>query len=602
MDLDDEEVPVEGLGSLRPDTSAVTLTLQSCDTGLAEPFDLTVPIPLFYGTVDPARIATKLVDKHNVPVYLYPSTEALLTACVDRRWQDCRDNYFDAALESSGRQDNANAWAEFFTKGHADYSTTPSQSAERDFAHIYQTLIHTNHLTTLLQLEQQYASNVSEIVAQRDRALAKQQQKQMRQMDQAVQGLGTTVTDQHVNQLAIKHTERLQVLEANFASELEHVKEMQRKEYRQYLFQLFEEEQSGTPVSPAPMPSSPKREQPSDPVPAAGDAARGADDSQSWGAKAVRRLTGLRSLSSSKQQLDLAATTKGDELSLSDAQRLEESFTVYLGTQRKTMHNIRLLTGDTVELCLHAAASQDSAAAYQQQAQRLLSANYLYSQRLSAVVLLVDNRLNSYSGVKREFAHVCEQSSDFHFSAFDEQLVGLQKTLTRAIEEAHLQQDNPESRRRAWSGRQPTESTQPDLTTGDFYVTKHSNLALAHVAFHLVVDNEVTKDSLNARHPTMIGMRNVIRCAFKNSIRSITIPLLLVSELTEDMSSRWCIRRAELVLKCIKGFVMENSSWGETDSHEIQFVLPKDTPRPLFEQISGLLTTVFRVSGSVLLR
>eukprot|EP00051_Salpingoeca_urceolata_P031164 m.10563 g.10563 ORF g.10563 m.10563 type:complete len:161 (+) comp3813_c0_seq2:187-669(+) len=116
MDLDDEEVPVEGLGSLRPDTSAVTLTLQSCDTGLAEPFDLTVPIPLFYGTVDPARIATKLVDKHNVPVYLYPSTEALLTACVDRRWQDCRDNYFDAALESSGRQDNANAWAEFFTK------------------------------------------------------------------------------------------------------------------------------------------------------------------------------------------------------------------------------------------------------------------------------------------------------------------------------------------------------------------------------------------------------------------------------------------------------------------------------------------------------
>lgn len=33
--------------------------------------------------------------------------------------------------------------------------------------------------------------------------------------------------------------------------------------------------------------------------------------------------------------------------------RMEESFTVHLGTQRKTMHNLRLMTGVCVCVCVH---------------------------------------------------------------------------------------------------------------------------------------------------------------------------------------------------------------------------------------------------------
>lgn len=42
-------------------------------------------------------------------------------------------------------------------------------------------------------------------------------------------------------------------------------------------------------------------------------------------------------------------------------------------------------------------------------AKRLMTAMSLYSSSLSAVVLTVDNRLSSHTGVKKQFASVCEE-------------------------------------------------------------------------------------------------------------------------------------------------------------------------------------------------
>ena len=88
-----------------------------------------------------------------------------------------------------------------------------------------------------------------------------------------------------------------------------------------------------------------------------------------------------------------------------------------------------------------------------------------------------------------------------------------------------------------------------ELAHGDFYVTKHSNLADVQVVFHLAaVEQEVmlclrlcqpftafqlSSDSFNTRSPTIAGLRNIIRYAFQNNIYTLTLPLLLVTELTE---------------------------------------------------------------------
>lgn len=71
------------------------------------------------------------------------------------------------------------------------------------------------------------------------------------------------------------------------------------------------------------------------------------------------------------------------------------------------------------------------------------------------------------------------------------------------------------------------------FNSGDFYVTRHSNLAQVHVVFHLVTDDTVGKTNITSRHPIIIGLRNVLLSAATHNITTLTIPLLMVHELTE---------------------------------------------------------------------
>ena len=41
------------------------------------------------------------------------------------------------------------------------------------------------------------------------------------------------------------------------------------------------------------------------------------------------------------------------------------------------------------------------------------------------------------------------------------------------------------------------------------------------------------------------------------------------------MTVPWCQKRAELVYKCVKGFMMEMSSWGGAEMKNMQFLVPK---------------------------
>lgn len=41
------------------------------------------------------------------------------------------------------------------------------------------------------------------------------------------------------------------------------------------------------------------------------------------------------------------------------------------------------------------------------------------------------------------------------------------------------------------------------------------------------------------------------------------------------MTISWCEKRAELVFKCVKGFMIEMASWGGSDMKNLQFLLPE---------------------------
>jgi hypothetical protein len=62
------------------------------------------------------------------------------------------------------------------------------------------------------------------------------------------------------------------------------------------------------------------------------------------------------------------------------------------------------------------------------------------------------------------------------------------------------------------------------------------------------------------------------------------------------MTIQWCLKRAELVFKCVKGFLLENPLWGNGDSRTIQFLIPQGVSQDLFEEICEMVPKIFRVS------
>lgn len=70
-------------------------------------------------------------------------------------------------------------------------------------------------------------------------------------------------------------------------------------------------------------------------------------------------------------------------------------------------------------------------------------------------------------------------------------------------------------------------------SAGEFYITRHSNLSEIHVAFHLCVDDNVRSGNITARDPAIMGLRNILKVCCTHDITTISIPLLLVHDMSE---------------------------------------------------------------------
>ncbi|CAG8590485.1 8893_t:CDS:2, partial [Racocetra fulgida] len=201
------------------------------------------------------------------------------------------------------------------------------------------------------------------------------------------------------------------------------------------------------------------------------------------------------------------------------------SFTISLGNQVKSTHNLRLLASDIDDM-LKSSNDEARGTAYRAQ-----TAANLYSQDLTAIVLL----LTPKDWPKYKFGQSAnKESTEFHF-------------------------DNIETQFEAIENDFPAESNGViPVKEGDFFITKHSNLPLVHVAFHLVIDFE---------YPTI--QENIL------------------------------CRRGELVLKCIKGFMMENSripkrkADKEEETKTVQFLLPKNANEQQFNSQRQWLIDTF---------
>ncbi|XP_044273947.1 protein C12orf4 homolog isoform X2 [Varanus komodoensis] len=494
---------------------------------------------------------------YNLPCFIENDLKDSLSRFIEEKSIEVYDIEAEAVLEAvkSGKVDLhelTNTWAKAYNEATLEHAQPEDPSWDEDFADVYHDLIHSPASETLLNLEHNYFVSISELISERDVELKKLHERQSIEMDKVMKELGKSLTDQDVNVLAAQHFESQQVLENKWNNELKQTTAIQKQEYQEWVIKLHEDLKN--------------------PNTTIGDEIK-------------------------VQPNQWRESIEGNGSLFEDQRQLEESFTIHLGAQLKTMHNLRLLRADMLDFCKHKRNHRSGVKLH-----RLQTALSLYSTSLCGLVLLVDNRISSYSGIKRDFATVCQECTDFHFPGIQEQLEVIQQIVLYARTQ-HCSKSKRLNGNKNSGSEDKTMNIEPHLLTilPEFYITRHSNLSEIHVTFHLCVDENVRSGNITARDPAIMGLRNILKVCCARDITTVSIPLLLVHTMSEEMTISWCLKRAELVFKCVKGFMMEMASWDGGISRTVQFLVPQSISEDMFYQLSNMLPQIFRVSSTLTL-
>nr|XP_020459980.1 protein C12orf4 homolog isoform X1 [Monopterus albus]XP_020459981.1 protein C12orf4 homolog isoform X1 [Monopterus albus] len=502
----------------------------------------------------------RLMLLHKIPCYVENELKALLSNFIENETIQDYDREAELALQrlTTGDVDVnqlTNMWTRSYVETTLEHARPEEPSWDEDFASVYHELIHSPASDTLLNLEHNYFVSISELISERDMEIKKLHERQATEMDKVMNELGNTLSDQDVNAVASQHFDAQQVLENRWASELKQVTGIQKQEYQEWVVKLHQDLQKSNNSSKI---NEEIKVQPSQ----------------------------LSELAHSGARM------------FEEQPQLEESFTIHLGAQLKTMHNLRLVRADVLDFCKHRRHGSSGA-----KLQRIQAALSLYSSSLCGLVLLVDNRVNSYSGIKRDFATVAKECTDFHFPCLEEQLEEVQQVVLYArAQRSSKQKEQPEIPKNGGDDKSKNvERNTSNILPGEFYISRHSNLSEVHIVFHLCVDDNVRSGNITARDPAIMGLRNILKVCCTHDITTVTVPLLLVHDMSEEMTIPWCLKRAELVFKCVKGFMMEMASWDGGISRTVQFLVPKSISEEMFYQLSNMLPQIFRVSSTLTL-
>ncbi|XP_014916904.1 protein C12orf4 homolog isoform X2 [Acinonyx jubatus] len=516
---------------------------------------LELRVPLKFPVQENAsHLHGRLMLLHSLPCFIEKDLKEALSQFIEEESLRDYDRDAEESLEAvkSGEVDLhqlASTWAKAYAETTLEHARPEEPSWDEDFADVYHDLIHSPASETLLNLEHNYFVSISELIGERDVELKKLRERQGIEMEKVMQELGKSLTDQDVNSLAAQHFESQQDLENKWSNELKQSTAIQKQEYQEWVIKLHQDLKNPNNSSL----SEEIKVQPS----------------------------------------QFRESVEANGRIYEEQRKLEESFTIHLGAQLKTMHNLRLLRADMLDFCKHKRNHRSGVKLH-----RLQTALSLYSTSLCGLVLLVDNRINSYSGIKRDFATVCQECTDFHFPRIEEQLEVVQQVVLYA----RTQRRNSGNRNGGSDDKaKNSDRNYLNILPGEFYITRHSNLSEIHVAFHLCVDDNVKSGNITARDPAIMGLRNILKVCCTHDITTISIPLLLVHDMSEEMTIPWCLRRAELVFKCVKGFMMEMASWDGGISRTVQFLVPQSISEEMFYQLSNMLPQIFRVSSTLTL-
>lgn len=135
-------------------------------------------------------------------------------------------------------------WEKIMKEEMAEFGERRCASDEELFATAYHKMVHSPALETMLQLEHMYSKTVRNKTTDKNRYIISLSERQTEEMNQAVDRLEQDMTESKINDLVAKHYEAHSLLKVKLTSELDTIKEAQRREYREWIMQMLEQNQA----------------------------------------------------------------------------------------------------------------------------------------------------------------------------------------------------------------------------------------------------------------------------------------------------------------------------------------------------------------------
>ncbi|KAM9955468.1 hypothetical protein ACTFIW_010464 [Dictyostelium discoideum] len=236
-----------------------------------------------------------------------------------------------------------------------------------------------------------------------------------------------------------------------------------------------------------------------------------------------------------------------------------EDFTIGVGVQKKKIFNFKLIEESPLQLC----RPITSLTGDYKKSKRVDYIKTLYSDSLSAVILIIDPSLQFNTENEKKFIKYCNMSTELHFDSIDSQIHTFKQSLLKEEEREEENNNN---------------NNNIKLSNGDFFITKHSNLSDVQVVFHLVIDSKNRTplggdNQLSTTSDIAKGLRNILLTASKYGIGNITIPICLTeSELDLNVTNSNLLSRCVSVLSVTRASL--TSLQEMTSIKTVQFSLP----------------------------
>ncbi|KAM3956499.1 LOW QUALITY PROTEIN: FERRY endosomal RAB5 effector complex subunit 3 [Aphomia sociella] len=507
-------------------------------------FKLEVPVEIPHEGCT-RELVQRVINMFHIPVYLEDDLNEKLAEFVaveTKNFHNDRDEKLLNQLKNSeiNVEGIVKNWEKLFKENVMEFAEQKGTSDEEVFAAAYHKLVHSPALETILQVENSYATTVMNMLKNRDEDIEKLSHRQTEEMEEKMRLLNISTTEHDINELAVRHFEEQSLVAGRWGSQIDALCQTQRTQHRAWLMNTLDEYQTTSALN---TPSN----------------------------------SPLATFSPERLLAPAAAPR----------QRLEESFTIHLGSQLKQTHNIRIVAMDLMDLCTLDINNPAEAS------RRLQTSLALYSSELSGVVLVADAAPRDST-----LLHAAGSTAEHHFAPLHRQLRDIEDKVKQPAEIRNAQRRAQQAE--GGGGEAGRGVAARGDVRRDVYVTRHSNLPDAHVVFHLLADDAALRaGDITSRHPAILGLRNILKTACCNDITTISLPLLLRHDLSEETTAAWCGRRAELVLKCVKGFVLEAAGWGGAEPRTLQFAAPPAAAPALFLQLAQLLPAIFRISNPV---